>query len=357
VSARRTNLVLAAGVTVLALLAGEIALRLIDGVALTDLANFRVRNRPVQAAIDFADYDPLLGWIARARYDGDNIYTVDLGIRRNSAAQSAPRRGETLAVGDSVTLGTRLVDEQSWPARLESLTGQPINNAGVPGFGLDQVVLRAESLLSVLHARTLLVGIGSDVIARSGQSKSWGVPKPFFTIENGALRAHNDPVPRWQLDASNPLADAFGHLHVADRVMSWLDPDDWLLYASSTRGASEPVAVSCLLLARLKATLDAEGVRAILVLQPVWSEITPGVDPAGALAKVTACGRQLGYGVVDTTAAFATDYAADRERTRAYYRRDGFRLTDAGNRYVAGLVAPLLDSASMLSPFAVEQTR
>jgi hypothetical protein len=336
------NLALLAGVTALAFLAGEIALRLIDGVPLTDFSNFRNRNRPPRNTAEFIEHDPLLGWTARAHLDTAEGHTVDLGIRRNSAAQRAARPGATLAVGGSVTLGVRLADEDSWPAKLESITGRPIDNAAVVGFAMDQTLLRGEALLPILHPRTLLIAVASPNIEWARRSKSWGVPKPFFTVEDGALRAHNDPVPRWQLGASNPFLDALGHFHVVDRIMSSLDPDDWLIYASSTRGGGEPVAVTCLLLARLKAALDAQHTRAILVPEPIWSDFAPKVDPAAPLHRVIDCGRQLGYGVVDGISPFASDYSADAQKAEAYYFEDKTHFREPGNRRMAEIVAAFL---------------
>ena len=348
-NARATNLLLAAGTISLALVACEVGLRLMDGVPLTSFVNLRARNAPpgaMQAVKTMVDYDPVLSWTVRPHIALGRFNTVDFGIRRSSAGQSGPRTGAVLVVGGSVTLGGGdLTDEQPWPAVLERIAGQPVDNAAVPGFGIDQAVLRAEALIPILRPRTLLVSISAYSIQWTGRSTSWGVPKPFFTIEDGMLRAHNNPVPRWQPGPVGPVKNMLGHLHLVDRIMTAIDPDGWLAYGSSSRGAGAPVAVSCLLLARLKAELDQIGAHAVLVPEPMRSELGSTGGPASEVMQVVACGERLGYRVVPSGAAVAGDYQADPQRTAAYFRDGGTHYTDSGSRRLAEIVAAALPAA------------
>jgi hypothetical protein len=347
-NARATNLLLAVGTISLALAACEVGLRLIDGVPLTSFVNLRARNAPpgaMEAVKTMVEYDPVLSWTVRPHNALGRFNTVDFGIRRSSAGQSGPRTGAVLVVGGSVTLGGGdLTDEQPWPAVLERISGQPVDNAAVPGFGIDQAVLRAEALMPILRPRALLISISPNTIEWTGRSISWGVPKPFFSIEDGTLRAHNDPVPRWQSGPLGPVKNMLGHLRLVDRLMTAIDPDGWLAYGSSSRGAGEPVAVSCLLLARLKAELGQIGAHAVLVPEPMRSELGATLGPASGVAQVVACGGRLGYRVVPSGAAMAADYRADPQRTAAYFR-DETHYTESGSRRLAEIVAATLPPA------------
>lgn len=64
-----------------------------------------------------------------------------------------------IAVGDSFTAGSEVADAETWPAQLERLIDGPVINAGVGGYGTDQMILRSESLLPVLQPSAVVVGI------------------------------------------------------------------------------------------------------------------------------------------------------------------------------------------------------
>jgi len=345
---RATNLLLAAGTISLALIACEVAIRLIDGVPLTSFVNVRARNAPpgaMQGVKTMVDYDPVLSWTVRPHVALDWFNTVDFGIRRNSARQTGPRTAAVLVVGGSATLGGGdLTDEQPWPAVVERITGQPVDNAAVPGFGIDQAVLRAEALMPILRPRTLLVSVSPSTIAWSGRSVSWGVRKPFFSIEDGTLRAHNNPVPPWQTGPVGPIKNMLGHLRLVDRIMTAIDPDDWLAYGSSSRGAGDPAAVSCRLHERLKAELDQRGAHAVLVPEPTRSQLGSKVGLPSEMAQVLACGERSGYRVVPSVAAFAGDYEADPQRTATYFLNET-HYTELGSRRLAEIVAAVLPAA------------
>lgn len=59
-----------------------------------------------------------------------------------------------MAVGDSFTYGEYVGDLDAWPAQLQRLTGRSGLNGGVSGYGLDQIVVRAERLMA-LHGSAL----------------------------------------------------------------------------------------------------------------------------------------------------------------------------------------------------------
>src|SRR5262245_25549514 len=187
--------------TVVSLLLLELGARLIDGQPIFALGNWLAERNPRFAAETIYDYDPALGWLPKSnlRVSPDDevgsLTTVWQGIRLNRPDAGAPPTGAILAVGDSYTFGTDVGDRHSWPAHLEHMLGRPVVNAGVPGFGTDQIVMRAEALLPTLKPSVLLVSFLSDDFERAGMATFSRANKPYFTVDGGSLVLHNVPVP------------------------------------------------------------------------------------------------------------------------------------------------------------------
>jgi hypothetical protein len=271
---------------------------------------------------------------------------VDHGIRRNNAGQGGMRPGNILAVGPSTTLGLGVADEQTWPAQLEHLARTPVDNAGEPGFALDQIVLHAEQLLPLVRPRVLLVEFGSFGIKLSGQSV-FLEPKPFFTVEDGALRAQNIPVsrPTARRDPFEPIKAALGFSHLVDRVMTRIDRDGWL---SNSKGVmfhvpNDPADVSCRLLQRLKAQTDKLEIRTVLVFTSVAAEIKFVDELPEGTRRVKQCALAMEYQLVDVSTAFRADYKANPKRLDEYYLA-GAHFSQLGNRRVAEMVAAALQA-------------
>src|SRR5262249_16390227 len=147
-------------------------------------------------------------------------------------------------------------DDESWPAQLERLVGEPVVNAAVGGWGVDQMVLRSEQLLPLIKPRTIILSTQDQGILRVGYS-AFGAPKPYFTIASRQPGAHNQPVPRFEpgkIDRS-ALVQALSYSYAASRIMAQLDPG----YLPASDGSQfkrisiDEAAVSCALLARFKA--------------------------------------------------------------------------------------------------------
>jgi hypothetical protein len=337
----------------LSLLACEFTVRAWDGMPLwppRDMIGYRASFLTPQRLS--GEYDPLLGWRQRSntRVPEFDLTTGDLGVRMNSDAES--RRplalGAVVAVGDSFTAGSEVGDAETWPAQLERLVGRPVINAAVGGYGTDQMILRAESLMPVLRPSAVVVGILDDDINRAGYRVYGGAPKPWFELAGGRLIHHNDPVP------PPSAADS-------QRVPRWLAYSYLAVWATERAGygniwhsqgfvpaKNDAVAVTCALLERLKRSTDAARVPVYVVM------IHGGLDRMGTMdvatekpapIAVSACAARLGIATIDLMHDLVdlarNDPAAYRGLYHRYEGRPGVygHLTVAGNAFVAERIA------------------
>ena len=156
--------------------------------------NFVLTARTVLAERDGGRYvhDPALGHVPRTGYAAAGTTIEADGLRRSGEqVAGAP----ILAVGDSFTYGDEVNDGQTWPAQLQLLTGRRVLNAGVSGYGFDQIVLRAEQLAAKLKPSAIVVSFIADDIRRTEMRRLWSADKPYFVIDDGKLLLRGVPVP------------------------------------------------------------------------------------------------------------------------------------------------------------------
>jgi hypothetical protein len=125
-------------------------------------------------------YDSQLGWVVTA------------GDRAMPRMDGPPF---VLAIGDSFTYGMEVNDDQTWPFYLQELLRAKVENGGVPGYGIDLDVLRAERLVPALKPAHLVLSFIADDIRRMEMHRMWGRERPYFELENGALALRHVPVP------------------------------------------------------------------------------------------------------------------------------------------------------------------
>ena len=332
--------------TIVSLLLLEFGARAIDGQPIFALRNWVAERNPQFTTGSMYDYDPVLGWVMKSnlRVNPDDqvnsLTTGQHGIRLNGSDTSAPPTGEILAVGDSYTFGTDVGDRHSWPAHLERMLGRPVVNAGVDGFGTDQIVLRAESLLPALKPAALVVSFFSHDFERAGMAVFSGASKPYFTMEGGSLVLHNVPVPPYTGRLSETplwlvLPSYSYFLRFATDRLGW---GDWqqIVMRTSVWAANDPTAVSCALLRRLQTELAASGTKLLLVLQypPMREQRPPKV------IVVAGCAREIGIDLLDLW----EDLLRQRDRSPEQYARlwvssDDGHMSSQGNRFVAERIA------------------
>src|SRR5262245_33541155 len=95
--------------------------------------------------------DPELGYVPRANLIHETGAHDSDGLRLTPLPAGVNGRLRLLATGDSFAYGAEVEDSEAWPSYLQEMLGVRVLNGGVPGYGLDQTVLRTERLAGALR--------------------------------------------------------------------------------------------------------------------------------------------------------------------------------------------------------------
>ncbi len=135
-----------------------------------------------------------LGWVSPPGFQGYGPFgeTISIdgnGYRHNGIGLSIKEKPVVLAMGDSFTYGAEVNDAETWPAQLEATAGIRVINAAQGGYGLGQMLTRTKLILqnSDRNIDILIVAFIAEDIRRVKKKKQYGVPKPYYAIENAAL--------------------------------------------------------------------------------------------------------------------------------------------------------------------------
>jgi hypothetical protein len=310
------------------------------GGSLTGWNNYVLAARGVLTRTEGARFEhhPELGHVPRG------------GARGNGEPRSQSDAAPILAVGDSYTYGEEVDDHQTWPAQLERRLGRPVLNGGVSGYGLDQIVLRAEQLARGVVARgakpaAIIVSFIADDVPRTEMRRLWGGEKPYFDIHFNKLALRNVPVPP-RPDPKTTLTfwqRTLGHSFLFDFAMRRLGLlHNWFGDHVRMHESGHGAAISCRLMERL-AALQKETGAPILVLaqyEPwIWHEAARfGSEPWRLTQGVLVCATNYGLATVDS---FRRVEARVAEGSRLYGL---WHMNDAGNRLTADILAEALSA-------------
>lgn len=331
----------------------EGAARLIGGEPLLATDNFVARTLNFLTVNPAATYDPQVGWVQLSDMRmgvGEGTFTTgEFGARMPTPEIKPLAHHAVLAVGDSFTAGSEVGDGGSWPAQLQGMIGKDVVNAGVGGYGVDQMVLRAETLVPVLQPDALIVGVLAQDSLRNPMSVYGGAPKPYFTIEGERLAPHNQPVPRASSTAHEigRLRAILGHSYLAHFVVTRLGLTTWWLGGHDYRYEypnDQAIRVSCLLMQRLATLRDRFHLRVGVVMSYGGNETSEATPPWYGPPVQDCAGRQ-GFVVIDTFPAIHAVFEHDGLEAfrRLWVMHDENRvyghMSAEGNRLVASLIA------------------
>jgi hypothetical protein len=288
-------------------------------------------------------YDPELGWIPKSSNQwGTSITILKDGIRSNGRGEIWDGTGNPiLAVGDSYTFGDQVADTDTWPAQLEKLSGKRVLNAGVDGYGVDQIFLRAQRLLNRYQFSTVIFSFIPDDIRRSQMSVMFATTKPYFDFKDGQLTLENVPVPTTFFpEKENPLLIALEHSQLVHTVMKRLFPEWWLRAPSERpiQGQAAAVKVSCSLLHELEGVTKSHGSELIVLAQRGEIE-TPWESMAAK--SVLSCLSDPATRVLDLKPALSELKAKDPSQHHRLYN-PFLHMSAEGNQFVAREILPIL---------------
>lgn len=348
--ARRTALVTAS--LVVGFLCLEIGLRAATGFlfwwpnfvlfARTSLTGFQA---DAYVHDDILGYVPRPGYATSNGYDAPEIHIDAAGFRVTGAATAGP---PILALGDSYTYGAEVADRQTWPAHLQRLTGRPVLNAGVAGYGFDQIVLRTGMLAPTVHPSAIVVDFIADDLRRMEARRLWSADKPYFEIDQGVAVLRNVPVPpptdpRRTLTLTQKI---FGYSFLVDFVIRRLDLlEDWFGDHIRVHPPGTGEKIACLLTERLADIQQASGVPLLVVAQYdpyVWKTTDFADEQRRATRALLDCARQRGLAVLDTFDALAARAGKSGGAPPGLYGQ--WHMNDAGNAFIAGLIAGALQA-------------
>jgi hypothetical protein len=305
-------------------------------------------------------HDPLLSYVPRPGYSGTHndarvLLTFDEhGLRVHHRDRPVPvkQMPPVLLVGDSYAMGEEVDDDETVAAHLQEMLQRRVLNGAVLGYGLDQIVLRAEALVRQFQPDTVVVSFIADDVRRSQMRMLWGVEKPWFDVVDGALVLRGVPVPPAALKPLDPVRAVLGYSFLIDVIMRRLELDDWWLEGQPVRAEEAHEAgdkVSCLLMERLQRLARDHGVHVLLVAQytpDAWRRQSTEDFEVGIIEPVLACARAAGLRPLDTRDA--VEAAVRKAGLKRYYVSR--HMTDDGNRLTADLIAGALSSATSSLP-------
>lgn len=292
-------------------------------------------------------YDSVLGYQTMASVSGTlrgKTASYSAKGTRSHNLGSTPSGPAILALGDSYTEGYEVANDETWPAHLERDTGRRVYNAGVRGYGLDQIVLRGERLIPRLAPAVVVLAFIENDIDRTGLSVREFRRKPYFIPEGDGLALRGVPVPTAPFtEPLDQVRRVLGYSHLLDRIMRRLGRFE-LWYGGVVHTGVDTDLVACRLMDRFAAVVRRENVKALVVAfaqSDRWTDPQHGAHRHRRAVAVLACAAKAGLATLDTDDGFAAAGAAtDVDR---FYR--AWHFTDQGNALAARLIAKALGLA------------
>lgn len=301
----------------------------------------------------WTEYHPVLGWYhqknRKALLEGNGfsveLHTNSAGFRgqRDYPKERVEGKKRLLVLGDSFVFGWGVQDSEVLAARVEARDpSYEVLNAGVPGYGIDQIYLTYKHIGREYKSDIVFIGIFDEDFWRSTRSfADTGHAKPYFVLTRGGreLALKNVPVPpQYSLKTDQfpsvieqgPVMRVIEKSRVYKAVrpallklarnLRLIDPDmsrEWVLGKA--------------ILKQLVDEIRADGARPVLLTVPsqYWAQSSRPTSLARSLQRFA---QKEGVDLLDTTPSFVK---AVQERGLASYYIPGDGHWNAGGHELA----------------------
>lgn len=262
-----------------------------------------------------------------------------------------PMGNPILAVGDGFTFGSEVNDEETWPTHLQSILGRKVINAGVGGYGLDEITIRLEKIVSKINPRIVIVAINPAVIERVVQTKKIekytlvARDKAFFRKKNELelTRPQTDNTSFAKLHWSKRI---LGHSLLLDTVLGHFAFDLWYgsipywnKFPSEYLSPDSPQEISCLLLKKINTMSLVNNFEVLLLSQDFWNwRGDHQYSHNQNLQKVIDCAKNMDWKLVDLGPELEKLYFSNPLEYETLFF-PGTHMTNRGNLFVARALA------------------
>lgn len=346
------NAILTSSIFLICFVVGEFGFRALDDVPFSKFKNF-----PAEKIYNNWDHQksvahPILGWTF-PRNPSNNPY----GLMFHSVDPNYPDKqplpqdeGKVIiAMGDSMTTGANAW--HNWARQLELIVDVPVVNAGIGGYGIDQIYLRLMTVIDAFDVGAVVFSYIPDNLRRAEVSVFFGSPKPFFDVdENYELTLRNTPVPRYEPSGKHLgwFRKVFGYSYLVHKfALLVLGPEDWLILNGEHRVEHDlGQNVACAIFKKLEILQRERNIPVILLPLYGAGEMDDKSYPETIKKHQEAlrCAAKTDLAIVDTHAPLEATFGGTEEgketslRTYWKYPEDP-HFSDKGYRFAAEYLA------------------
>lgn len=190
------------------------------------------------------------------------------GFRSNGDIRKLNKNDKIiLFAGDSFTFGDGVNDNETFPALYQTLIREKVVNAGVSGYGIDQIYLRTKQLLNDYNISEIFFCFIANDIIRSEHSIWTGAKKPYFNFNENKLEYFGINKDIKTYSEINIFQKYGGYSFFIHTVMVNFAMEYWLKPSSigTQSKHNNGIQVSRLLFTRLKNLCDKKNIKLHLV--------------------------------------------------------------------------------------------
>lgn len=228
-----------------------------------------VERSPVELNYDF-------GWVPKVgsfkKNTPPHLISINKFKFRNNDIEQLPNKSEEkiLFSGDSFTFGDGVDDKNTFPSIFQAVTGRKVINAGVPGYGIDQMYLRSLHIIQNYKISDLFFCFIPDDINRCNNSTYHKVQKPYFILDGDSTKLISiNPIDfiknnKFNLSIFHKIG---GYSLVIDKIMRIFFPDFWLyeIQISKKQEHNNGKEIAAELILHLKQICDLKNIKFFVV--------------------------------------------------------------------------------------------